>query len=279
MDYLVDKPKARSIPEHPQQGVIARYALGRDYHKTLRKRLQKFGEKIISEVGDMNYRPFVDSAPILERAVAEQAGLGWIGKNTMLINRQAGSFFFLGEIFTDLPLVIDTPVSAHCGSCQACLDICPTQAIVAPYQLDARLCIAYLTIEYTGSIPEHLRSKIGNRIFGCDDCQLICPWNRYAQLSHEDDFKARHGLDNASLLDLFSWTEQTYLAKTEGSPIRRIGYEGFLRNIAIGLGNAPYSAIIVDTLSAKLNSVTTLVQEHIIWALKQQEKRTGDLAK
>jgi epoxyqueuosine reductase len=159
MDYLVDKPKARSIPENPHQGVIARYALGRDYHKTLRKRLQKFGEKIISEVGDMNYRPFVDSAPILERAVAEQAGLGWIGKNTMLINRQAGSFFFLGELFTDLPLIIDTPTSAHCGSCQACIDICPTQAIVAPYQLDARLCIAYLTIEYTGSIPEHLRSQ------------------------------------------------------------------------------------------------------------------------
>lgn len=279
MDYLVEKPKPRSIPDHPQQGIIARYALGRDYHKTLRKRLQKFGEKIISEVGDMNYRPFVDSAPILERAVAEQAGLGWIGKNTMLMNRQAGSFFFLGELLTDLPLIIDTPISAHCGSCQACIDICPTQAIVAPYQLDARLCIAYLTIEYTGSIPEHLRAKIGNRIFGCDDCQLICPWNRYAQLSHEDDFKARHGLDNASLLDLFSWTEKTYLAKTEGSPIRRIGYEGFLRNVAIGLGNAPYSPIVVHALQTKLNDVTILVQEHILWALKQQEKRVGVLAK
>ena len=269
MDYLVDKPKARSIPENPHQGVIARYALGRDYHKTLRKRLQKFGEKIISKVGDMSYRPFVDSAPILERAVAEQAGLGWIGKNTMLINRQAGSFFFLGELFTDLPLIIDTPTSAHCGSCQACIDICPTQAIVAPYQLDARLCIAYLTIEFTGSIPEHLRSKIGNRIFGCDD----------AQLSHEDDFKARHGLDNISLLELFSWTEKTYLDKTEGSPIRRIGYEGFLRNVAIGLGNAPYSENIVAALQAKLHSSTDLVQEHIFWALNQQEKRVGVLAK
>lgn len=270
MDYLVDKPKPRAIPEHPNQGVIARYALGRDYHKTLRKRLQKFGEKIINEVGDMNYRPFVDSAPILERAVAEQAGLGWIGKNTMLINKHAGSFFFLGELFTDLPLIIDQPTSAHCGSCQACIDICPTQAIVAPYQLDARLCIAYLTIEFTGSIPEHLRAQIGNRIFGCDDCQLICPWNRYAQLSHEDDFKARHSLDNTSLLALFSWTETNYLAKTEGSPIRRIGYEGFLRNIAIGLGNAPYSPEIITALKERLSNVTILVQEHILWAINQQ---------
>jgi epoxyqueuosine reductase len=187
------------------------------------------------------------------------------------MNRQAGSFFFLGELLTDLPLIMDTPISAHCGSCQACIDICPTQAIVAPYQLDARLCIAYLTIEYTGSIPEQLRAKIGNRIFGCDDCQLICPWNRYAQLSHEDDFKARHGLDNASLLELFSWTEKTYLAKTEGSPIRRIGYEGFLRNVAIGLGNAPYTENIVAALQTRLHSSTDLVQEHILWALNQQQ--------
>lgn len=271
MDYLVEKPAPRTVAHHPQQGIIARYALGRDYHKVLRKRLQKFADKISSEVGNFGHRAFVDSAPVLERAIAEQAGLGWIGKNTMLINRQAGSFFFLGELFTDLPLVLDQEVSQHCGSCSACLSICPTQAIVAPYQLDARLCIAYLTIEYTGSIPEPLRAKIGNRIFGCDDCQLICPWNRYAQLSQENDFKARHGLDNVSLLELFAWSEQTYLAKTEGSPLRRIGYDGFLRNIAIGLGNAPANPAIMAALQAKLPEVSILVQEHILWALKQQQ--------
>ena len=270
MDYLQHKPTPRTIPDYPQQGVIARYALGRDYHKTLRKRLQKFAEKISLEIDNLGYRAFVDSAPVLERAVAEQAGLGWIGKNTMLINKQAGSFFFLGELFTDLPLIADAPVSHHCGSCQACLNICPTQAIVAPYQLDARLCIAYLTIEYTGIIPEELRDKIGNRIFGCDDCQLICPWNRYAQLSKEDDFKIRHHLDQLSLLELFAWSEQTYLHKTEGSPIRRIGYEGFLRNIAIGLGNAPYSTAIVQALQEKKSIVSNLVQEHINWAINKQ---------
>lgn len=271
MDYLVNKPAPRSIPDQPQQGVIARYALGRDYHKVMRKRLQRLAEKIISETGDMGYRAFVDSAPVLERAIAEQAGLGWIGKNTMVINRQAGSFFFLGELFTDLPLLIDQPVSHHCGSCQACIDICPTKAIVAPYQLDARLCIAYLTIEYSGSIAVELRPLIGNRIFGCDDCQLICPWNRYAQLSKEDDFKARHQLDRLSLLELFSWDEKTFLSNTEGSPIRRVGYHGFLRNIAIGLGNAPYSPDIISALHNKLNHVPELVQEHINWALTQQQ--------
>ncbi len=270
MDYLTHKPAPRTVPHYPQQGVIARYALGRDYHKTLRKRLQKFAEKISLELGDRGYRAFVDSAPVLERAIAEQAGLGWIGKNTMLINKQAGSFFFLGELFTNLPLIADEPTSHHCGSCQACLTICPTQAIVAPYQLDARLCIAYLTIEYTGSIPEHLRPLIGNRIFGCDDCQLICPWNRYAQLSAEDDFKARHQLDQMSLLELFSWSENTYLAKTEGSPIRRIGYEGFMRNVAIGLGNAPYSPAIIQALEEKKATVSNLVQEHIDWAINKQ---------
>lgn len=272
MDYLTHKPAPRTVPHYPQQGVIARYALGRDYHKTLRKRLQKFAQKISLEVGDRGYRAFVDSAPVLERAIAEQAGLGWIGKNTMLINKQAGSFFFLGELFTNLPLIADEPTSHHCGSCQACLTICPTQAIVAPYQLDARLCIAYLTIEYTGSIPEHLRSLIGNRIFGCDDCQLICPWNRYAQLSAEDDFKARHQLDQMSLLELFSWSENTYLAKTEGSPIRRIGYDGFMRNVAIGLGNAPYDSNIIAALEAKKEMVSNLVQEHIDWAINAQIK-------
>ena len=271
MDYLHHKPAPRSVPHYPQQGVIARYAQGRDYHKTLRKRLQQFAEKIKSEVNELGYRAFVDSAPVLERAVAEQAGLGWIGKNTMLINKQAGSFFFLGELFTNLPLIADTPTSHHCGSCSACIDICPTQAIVAPYQLDARLCISYLTIEYAGSIPVELRPLIGNRIFGCDDCQLICPWNRYAKLSAEDDFKARHGLDNLSLLALFAWDEATYLHKTEGSPIRRIGYEGFMRNIAIGLGNAPFDEKIVQALHHKKQNMSILVQEHIDWAINRQK--------
>ncbi|PTQ89498.1 tRNA epoxyqueuosine(34) reductase QueG [Agitococcus lubricus] len=272
MDYLVDKPAPRTISSHPQQGVIARYALGRDYHKVLRKRLQKLAERIETHIQDLEYRAFVDSAPVLERAIAEQAGLGWIGKNTMLINRQAGSFFFLGELFTNLPLIIDQPSSAHCGSCSACLDICPTQAIVAPYQLDARLCIAYLTIEYTGVIPEHLRSLIGNRVFGCDDCQLICPWNRYANLSQEVDFQVRHQLDRVSLLTLWSWTEAEFLQRTEGSPLRRIGYQAFMRNIAIGLGNAPPSKTIIEALQQKQPMVTEMVQEHIIWAIKQQEK-------
>lgn len=273
MDYLSAKPAPRTIPHYPQQGVIARYALGRDYHKVMRKRLQKLAEKIMQASGDMGYRAFVDSAPVLERAIAEQAGLGWIGKNTMLINRQAGSFFFLGELFTTLPLIIDQPTSRHCGSCQACLDICPTNAIVAPYQLDARRCISYLTIEYQGSIPLELRPLIGNRIFGCDDCQLICPWNRYAQLSAESDFQPRHRLEQSSLLDLFNWDEATFLARTEGSPIRRVGYYGFLRNVAVGLGNAPHSPDIIRALQARLEHVPVLVQEHIIWALAQQQKQ------
>ena len=278
MDYLTHKPAPRTVPHYPQQGVIARYALGRDYHKTLRKRLQKFAQKISQEVGHMGYRAFVDSAPVLERAIAEQAGLGWIGKNTMLINKQAGSFFFLGELFTDLPLIADQAVSHHCGSCHACLTICPTQAIVAPYELDARLCISYLTIENKGIIPPHLRSLIGNRVFGCDDCQLICPWNRYAKLSAEDDFKARHGLDSLSLLELFAWSEQTYLDKTEGSPIRRVGFDGFLRNIAIGLGNAPYDPNIIVALESKKEKVSNLVQEHIDWAINEQKSRIKHLA-
>lgn len=271
MDYLSHKPAPRSVPHYPQQGVISRYALGRDYHKTLRKRLQHFGEKIKKEVDNLGYRGFVDSAPVLERAIAEQAGLGWIGKNTMLINKQAGSFFFLGELFTNLPLIADEPVSQHCGSCKACIDICPTQAIVAPYELDARLCISYLTIEYAGSIPENLRHLMGNRIFGCDDCQLICPWNRYAKLSAEDDFKARHKLDQLSLLELFAWDETTYLNKTEGSPIRRVGFDGFMRNVAIGLGNAPPDPIILQTLINTKEKMSILVQEHIDWAINKQK--------
>ncbi len=271
MNYLVASPKARYVPFEPNSAIIARYARGRDYHKVMRGRLKTLATRIREKVGDFESRPFADSAPIFEKSLAESAGMGWTGKHTLLIHKKSGSFFVLGELFTSLELPFDEPTTAHCGSCTACIDICPTQAIVEPYMLDARKCIAYLTIEYKGIIAEELRSGIGNRIFGCDDCQLICPWNRYAQLSHEDDFKTRHGLDNASLLDLFSWTEKTYLAKTEGSPIRRIGYEGFLRNVAIGLGNSPYSLMIIDALQAKLGNTTILVQEHILWALKQQE--------
>ena len=271
MNYLVETPKPRYVPDEPNLAIIARYARGRDYHKVMRGRLKTLASKIREKVGDFESRPFADSAPIFEKSLAENAGMGWTGKHTLLIHKKSGSFFVLGELFTSLDLPFDSPTTKHCGSCTACIDICPTQAIVEPYMLDARKCIAYLTIEYQGIIPEELRQGIGNRVFGCDDCQLICPWNRYAQLSHEDDFKARHGLDNASLLDLFSWTEKTYLAKTEGSPIRRIGYEGFLRNVAIGLGNAPYSPNIASALQAKLDSSTNLVQEHIIWALNQQD--------
>ncbi len=273
MDYLAEKPEPRRIPYEPNTGVISRYARGRDYHKTMRKRLQQLAERISAEIGEHGYRAFVDSAPVLERAVAEQAGLGWIGKNTMLIHRDAGSFFFLGELFTDLPLPVDAPVSAHCGSCSACLDICPTRAIVAPYELDARRCISYLTIENRGPIPEEFRPLIGNRVFGCDDCQLICPWNRYARLSGEKDFQPRHGLERLTLAELFAWTEAEFLHKTEGSPIRRTGYAGFLRNVAVGLGNAPGSPEVLAALRSRRDDLSDLVREHVNWALDQHQKR------
>ncbi len=215
---------------------------------------------------------FVDSGPVLERAVAAQAGLGWFGKNTLLIHRDAGSFFFLGELFTTLELPPDTPVSAHCGSCTACLDVCPTRAFTGPYELDARLCISYLTIEYAGSIPVELRPLIGNRIFGCDDCQLVCPWNRYARLSAEADFRPRHGLENARLWELFDWTETEFLKKTEGSPLRRTGYESFLRNIAVGLGNAPTSPEVLLALERRREDPSGVVREHVAWALGRHEK-------
>jgi epoxyqueuosine reductase len=271
MDYLPEPDsKMNQVLENPLSAYISRYALGRDYHKLMRTRLQKLADLIFAEIGDFGYRAFVDSAPVLEKALAEKAGLGWIGKHSNLINRKAGSWFFLGEIYTNLPLPIDQPATEHCGDCRACLDICPTQAIVAPYQVDARRCISYLTIELHGAIPEDLRPLIGNRIYGCDDCQLVCPWNRFAKLTGEKDFNPRHRLNSQELVEVFAWTEQEFLSKTEGSAIRRIGYERWLRNIAVALGNAPKSDIIIETLKAKLTSSSALVQEHVRWALAQQ---------
>ncbi len=272
MDYLPPDTDIPKVLQNPNLGYISRYALGRDYHKVIRKRLNLLAEKITAQIGETGYRVFVDSAPVLEKPLAEKSGLGWIGKHTNLINRQAGSWFFLGEIYTDLPLPIDTPVKNHCGTCHACLDICPTQAIVGPYQLDARRCISYLTIELSNSIPIELRPLIGNRIYGCDDCQLVCPWNRFAKPTQEKDFQPRHGLGSAELIDLFNWTEEDFLTKTEGSAIRRIGYECWLRNIAVALGNAPYNEKIVMVLKTKLNHASSLVREHVEWALLRQDK-------
>ncbi|MGZ8165852.1 MAG: tRNA epoxyqueuosine(34) reductase QueG [Methylobacter sp.] len=255
---------------------ISRYALGRDYHKMMRNRLQKLADKIESDYGHFGYRAFVDSAPVLEKALAEKAGLGWIGKHSNLINRKAGSWFFLGEIFTDLPLPTDTAAASHCGSCTACLDICPTQAIVGPYQVDARRCVSYLTIELHGAIPEELRPLIGNRIYGCDDCQLICPWNRFARITGEKDFSPRHKLNTRQLLDVFAWSEHEFLTKTEGSAIRRIGHDRWLRNIAVALGNAPVSQLIIDALRNKLSHHSEMVKEHVQWALARQLARNSD---
>ena len=271
MDYFPpDATGIQKVLNQPDRGFISRYALGRDYHKIIRKRLQKLVDWMQTEVGNFGYRVFTDSAPVLEKALAENAGLGWIGKHTNLINPQAGSWFFLGEIYTDLPLEISSsPPTNHCGTCQACIDICPTQAIVAPYQLDARRCISYLTIELKGSIPVEFRKSIGNRIYGCDDCQLVCPWNRFSRPTDEKDFKVRHGLDTPKLLALFNWTEAEFLSRMQGSPIRRIGYMQWLRNIAIALGNAPYSEQVVQALTAKRADVNDMVKEHIDWGITQ----------
>ena len=270
MDYLADDTKPMQILESPDKAYISRYTLGRDYHKLVRKRLATLARRIEAEAGGGNYRAFVDSAPVLERAIAERAGLGWIAKNTMLINENAGSWFFLGEIYTDLPLPADEPqTSKHCGSCTACLDICPTQAFTGPFQLDARRCISYLTIEHKGSIDPELRPLMGNRIFGCDDCQLVCPWNKFARHTTETDFSPRHGLADADLVDLFLWDEDTWLARTEGSAIRRIGHERWLRNLAIALGNAPRSERVIAALQARRGISSELVAEHVNWALFQ----------
>lgn len=271
MDYLPPQTDRIKTLKNSRKAYVSRYALGRDYHKLIRKRLSQLAEKISRVTGEMGYRAFTDSAPVLEKPLAEKAGLGWIGKHTNLINRQAGSWFFLGEIFTNIPLPIDVPVKNHCGTCHTCIDVCPTQAIIAPYQLDARRCISYLTIELRGSIPVELRPLIGNRIYGCDDCQLFCPWNRFAKPTAEKDFHPRHGLADAQLIDLFNWTEEVFLQKTEGSAIRRIGYECWLRNIAVALGNAPYDSRILQTLENRLQHPSALVREHVAWAIQQQQ--------
>ena len=271
MDYLPEQAEsAQELLQQPEKALISRYALGRDYHKLMRQRLQKLADRIAASVEPFAYRVFVDSAPVREKALAAKAGLGWIGKHSNLLNKDAGSWFFLGEIYTDLPLPLDQEVSNHCGSCTRCLDICPTQAIIAPYQVDARRCISYLTIELRESIPLELRSLMGNRIFGCDDCQFVCPWNRYAEFSREDDFAPRPGLDAAQLLELFSWTEAEFLERTKGSAIRRIGHDCWLRNIAVALGNAPRSSAVAEGLQARLQHPNPMVREHVLWALQQQ---------
>jgi epoxyqueuosine reductase len=258
--------EAHRVLGSPRLGYIARYALGRDYHKVLRRRLARLASAIEARAGTFGYRAFVDSAPVLEKALARDAGLGWIGKHTNLLDRD-GSWFLLGELYTDLPLPIDSRVSDHCGSCRACIDVCPTGAIVAPYELDARRCISYLTIEQRGAIPVELRAAVGNRIFGCDDCQLFCPWNKFAQSTDVADFSARHDLDGTALVDLFAWTEQQWRARTEGSALRRAGYEGWLRNVAVALGNAPTDSGVTDALRARAEHPSELVREHVAWAL------------
>ncbi len=263
-----------SVLADGRRAYVARYALGRDYHKVLRQRLQQLVDRLRAEIGEFGYRVFTDSAPVLEVALAAKAGLGWRGKHTLLLTRELGSWFFLGEIYTDLPLPTSVPRKAHCGDCQACIDVCPTGAIVAPYQLDARRCVSYLTIELKESIPEDLRPLIGNRVYGCDDCQLACPWNRFARATTEADFEVRNGLDHVELLSLFAWTEAEFDRRLRGSAIRRIGYERWSRNLAVGLGNAPYDSAIERALIARSDDPSPLVREHVAWALARQRAKT-----
>jgi epoxyqueuosine reductase len=276
MDYLrADAAPMQKTLDDPDRAYVSRYALGRDYHKVLRSRLQKLAKRIEGETGRFGYRVFTDSAPVLEKPLARNAGLGWIGKHTNLIDSKSGSWFFLGELYTDLPLLTDAPASDHCGTCRRCIDACPTGAIVAPYELDARLCISYLTIELHGAIPTELRSLIGNRIYGCDDCQMVCPWNKFARTTRETDFAVRHDLDRSTLVALFAWDEETFLRKTEGSPIRRIGHERWLRNIAIALGNARTSGTVLSALRSRADHPSPLVREHVAWALQQHAQQSN----
>jgi epoxyqueuosine reductase len=270
LDYWPGSSRdAEAVLQDPNRAYISRYAMGRDYHKVLRQRLRRLAQSVESAIGPFGYRVFVDSAPVLEKSLARNAGLGWIGKHTNLLHHKAGSYFFLGEVFTDLPLPVDEPATDHCGTCRACIDICPTKAIVAPYQLDARRCISYLTIELKGSIPIEFRQAIGNRIFGCDDCQLVCPWNKFAQPTSERDFAPRHGLDDKSLVALFRWTESEWAAATEGSALRRAGFESWRRNLAVALGNAPTDAAVVDALRERSSDPSEVVREHVQWALSR----------
>jgi epoxyqueuosine reductase len=280
MNYLPPDAGFAKTLKNKQKAYISRYALGRDYHKLIRNRLKKLGQKIEQEVGEYGFRPFVDSAPVLERQLAEKAGLGWRGKHSLLINKEAGSWFFLGELFIDLPLPVDNENTFEgCGKCVACITLCPTGAIVEPYVVDARKCISYLTIEHQGPIPEQYRTLLGNRVYGCDDCQLVCPWNRYGQITDERDFHPRTQLKDKDLLELFSWDETTFLKNTEGSSIRRIGHERWLRNLAVGLGNANFDPDIISALEQKIDGCSDLVKEHIQWALDQQNNKQPSLRK
>jgi epoxyqueuosine reductase len=267
MDYQPAAASADAVLADGAKAFVSRYALGRDYHKVLRGRLQALADRIDAAIGAFGYRVFVDSAPVLEVELAARAGLGWRGKHTLLLAREAGSYFFLGELYTDLPLPVDAPAGEHCGTCARCVEVCPTRAIVAPYRLDARRCISYLTIELKGPIPDELRPLIGNRVYGCDDCQLACPWNKYAQVAPEADFRVRNGLDDVELVELFGWTEARFRERLAGSAILRIGYERWSRNLAVGLGNAPTSARVVAALRARADDSSALVREHVAWAL------------
>ncbi len=270
MDYLPQSMEdAQGSLSNPAIGYVSRYALGRDYHKVMRRKLQKLAERISDQVGTFGYRALCDSAPVMEKSLAQKSGHGWLGKHTNILNRESGSWFFLGELYTDIPLPTDAPVEAHCGTCTACIDICPTDAIVAPWQLDARRCISYLTIELHGTIPIEFRKAIGNRVFGCDDCQLVCPWNRYARINSQGDFAARHRLDATTLVELFAWDEYDFKRFTEGSAIRRIGPTRWLRNIAVALGNAPTNDTTVSALRSRSNHPSELVREHVEWALRE----------
>ncbi|BCT93368.1 epoxyqueuosine reductase [Lysobacter helvus] len=278
LDYGQDDDAAWATLDDGVRAYVARYALGRDYHKLMRHRLQVLADRIAAEIGPFGHRVFVDSAPVLERALARNAGLGWIGKHTCLIDRDGGSWFFLGEVYVDLPLPVDGPASAHCGTCRRCIDICPTQAIVAPNRLDARRCISYLTIEHEGAIDPELRPLMGNRIFGCDDCQLVCPWNKFAKRTDEPDFRARNHLDTATLPELFAWTEAEFLQRTEGSAIRRSGHARWLRNIAVALGNAPTTPAVLGALQSRAGIEDAVVREHVEWALEQHAARNSGIA-
>jgi epoxyqueuosine reductase len=273
LDYMpADLKPYQAVLKEPSKAAISRYALGRDYHKVIRNKLKKLSQKITDEIGPFGYRVFTDSAPVMEKAIAEKAGLGWIGKHSNVINSKTGSYFFLGEIYTDLPLEPDEKASFHCGSCTQCIQDCPTQAIIAPFQVDASKCISYLTIENKGPIPIEFRKAMGNRIYGCDDCQMVCPWNKFTPNTQEQDFHPRHQLDDIELLTLFNWTEDEFLKNTEGSPIRRIGYQAWQRNIAVALGNSQPADDIISSLNDKLESCGELVKEHIEWALTQLER-------
>ena len=271
LDYLVAEQRSPlDLLEQAELAYVSRYALGRDYHKLMRKRLKTFAERIVEIYGKMGYRVFTDSAPVLEKALAAKAGIGWQGKHSNLLQREHGSWFFLGEIFTDMELEIDAPLENHCGRCTSCIDICPTAAIVEPYLVDARRCISYLTIEHRSEIPLEFRAAIGNRIYGCDDCQLVCPWNRFAKYSNEPDFQPRHGLDKISLMECYRWSEAEFLHKMEGSAIRRIGHQCWLRNVVIALGNAAHDPHIIATLKRDYAAHSGFIQHHIDWAIQQQ---------